>query len=121
MKSYLPESVFSQLERTIRKRSTTREQLSRISSLGSSIGLQRNEIIAAIDAPLIQPGITDKGRLSLFVTLIAVAIVVAISILIAWYVADPETFPIPTYVPGSLYGSIRPQDFSSQNHTALMA
>jgi hypothetical protein len=121
MRPYLPTSVFSQLDRAIRKRSPTREQMGKISGLGKSIGLQKNEIIAAVDTPLVQSGITGKSRLSLFIAIIVVTIVAAIGILIMWYFVDPETSPIPTYAPGSFYGSIRPQDFLSQNNTAIIA
>ena len=113
MKPYLPRSVFAQLEPITRKPSPTKVQLEKISRLGESIGLHRKEIVAAIDAPLANQGITSKERLSLFISLIVVSVVVVISVLLLWLAVDPESFPIPTptYIPGSLYGSIQPQDF----------
>lgn len=120
MRPYLPQKLFSQLERVFRRSGPTREQFRKITSLGKSIGLEKHEIIAAIDAPIASPGIGSKGRLSLFISLLVVTIVATIVILITWYVVDPETCPIPIYVPGSLYGSIRPQDFASRSPIALM-
>ena len=120
MKSYLPQSLFSQLERVIGRPGPNREQIKKITSLAKSVGLEKHEIIAAIDAPIGSPGIGGKGRLSLFISILVVTIVATIAILITWYIVDPESFPIPTYTPGSLYGSIRPQDFASRSITALM-
>jgi hypothetical protein len=119
MKPYLPLRVFSQIERAIRSSGPTGEQLDEISRLGRSIGLQRNEIIAAIDAPLAEPGITGKSRFSLYISIIVITIVVAFSILIIWSIVDPETSPIHTYAPGTFYGTIRPQDFSNRRLTVL--
>ena len=52
MKPYLPRSIFSQLERITGRSGPSREQLRKISSLGKSVGLEKHEIIAAIDAPI---------------------------------------------------------------------
>jgi len=120
MKPYLPRSIFSQLERITGRSGPSREQLRKISSLGKSVGLEKHEIIAAIDAPIAKPGIGGKDRASLYITLILVTIIVAIGILITWYVVDPESFPIKLYTPGTLYGSIRPQDFANRSFSAIM-
>lgn len=120
MKPYLPQSLFSQLERITGRSGPSREQLRKISSLGKSIGLEKHEIIAAIDAPIANPGIGSKDRFSLYITLILVTIIVVIGMLLTWYIVDPESFPIKLYTPGSLYGSIRPQDFANRNFSALM-
>jgi hypothetical protein len=111
MKPYLPQRMFSQIERAIDKPKPTKSQLGKITRLGESIGLERNEIIAAIDAPLADSGFTGRSRVSLYFSLIVVTIIVIFSVLLTWYVVDPDSFPIPTYVPGSLYATIRPQDF----------
>jgi len=113
VKAYLPRKIFSQIERVFGKPNPTREQLREITQLGESVGLKKNEIIAAIDAPLANQGITSKERLSLFISLIAVSVVFVISVLLQWLAVDSESVPIPTptYIPGSLYGSIQPQDF----------
>jgi len=113
MKPYLPQRVFSQIERVFRKPNPTRAQLSKIARLGESVGLQRNEIVASIDAPLTDQEISGGRRTSKFFPLILVSIVLVVSILLAWAIVDPRSFPISTYIPGTAYGTIRPQDFSS--------
>jgi hypothetical protein len=121
MKPYLPRRIFSQIDSFNSKPRITRKQLSEVTRLGKTIGLEKNEIIAAIDAPLLNQGITTKERLLLFISLIVVSVIVVVSILLVWLVVDPESYPIPTptYIPGSLYGSIQPQDFSNQYLTML--
>jgi hypothetical protein len=120
MKPYLPQRIFFQIKSAIRPLEPTKSQLRKIASLGESIGLEKNEIIAAIDAPLAEPGMTGKSRLSLYLSIIIVTIIAVFGILLTWYVVDPDSFPVPTYVPGSLYGSIRPQDFQHYNHANRM-
>jgi len=119
IRPYLPRSVFSQIERVFRKPRPTEEQFSKIVRLGESIGLQSSEIIAAIDAPLPSQGIPNEGRTSIFIPLILVSILIVVSALLAWAVIDPDSFPFHLYTPGTLYGSIKPQDFSSQNITLV--
>ncbi len=115
MEPYLPRSIFAQLELATMKPSPTKVQLDKISKLGESVGLQRNEIIAAIDAPMANQEIAGKGRLSLFSPSILISILVVVSVLLLWYVLSPESLPISTYTPGTDYGTIRPQDFSSHS------
>jgi hypothetical protein len=111
LRPYLPRSIFSQIERILKKPIPTKEQLSEITRLGESIGLQRNEIIAAIDAPLTNQGVQGIRRTSFFIPMILISILVVVSLLIVWAMFDPESFPIHTYTPGTFYGTIRPQDF----------
>ncbi|MFW9844234.1 MAG: hypothetical protein ACFFEV_06650, partial [Candidatus Thorarchaeota archaeon] len=94
--------------------SPTRKQLSKIAMLGESIGLERNEIIAAVDAPLSSQSMSGPGRLGIFIRLILLTIIVVVTILIVWTVVDPFSSPISTYTPGTDYGTIRPQDFEMQ-------
>jgi len=119
MKPYLPRRIFSQIERVFGKPNPTREQLREMTQLGESIGLQKNEIIAAIDAPLADPGSTG-GKSSIYIRLILASILAVVCILIVWFVVDRGSFLIPTYVPGTDYGTIRPQDFSSHSHSPLL-
>jgi hypothetical protein len=117
LRPYMPKQMFSYFKRTIQKPSPTPKQLGELTKLGESIGLERNEVIAAIDAPLADQGPSGGGRHPMMITFILVAIAIAVWSLFIWYVVSPETFPIPTYRYGTLYGTIRPQDFSSQNST----
>jgi hypothetical protein len=121
VKPYLPKSIVSRIERIFGKPRPTRAQMSEIARLGESVGLKRNEIIAAIDAPLSSQGVPGKGRASTIIFMILISIIVVGSILLVWAVVDPESFPIHTYTPGTFYGTIRPQDFSSHEITPLVA
>lgn len=117
LRPYLPKQMFSYFKRTVQRPSPTTKQLSELTKLGESIGLARNEVIAAIDAPLADQGPSSSGRKPMMITFILVAIAIAVWSLFIWYIVSPETFPIPTYRYGTLYGTIRPQDFSSRNST----
>ena len=113
LRPYLPKQMFSYLKQTIQRPSPTTKQLSELTRLGESIGLERNEVIAAIDAPLASQGASGSGHRPMVITILVVTIAVAVLALFIWYVTDPESFPIHTYAPGTFYGTIRPQDFSS--------
>ena len=120
MEPYLPRSIFAKLELVTRKPSPTKVQLDKISKLGESVGLQRDEIIAAIDAPMANQEITGKDRSSIFIPLILVSILAVVSALLLWAAVDPDSFPFHLYTPGTLYGTIRPQDFSSHSSAMLV-
>lgn len=120
IKPYIPRSIFAKLELVSRKPSPTKVQLDKISKLGESVGLQRNEIIAAVDAPIANQGITGEGRSSIFIPLILVSILAVVSALLIWAAVDPDSFPFHVYTPGTFYGTIRPQDFSSHSHSPLI-
>lgn len=119
VRPYLPQSIVSQIEYLFPKPNPTKEQLREIAKLGESVGLERSEIIAAIDAPLSNQRIPIRGRESIFIRLILLSFLVVISILIVWAVVDPASAPIHTYVPGTDYGTIRPQDFTNQYLTKI--
>ena len=119
MKPYLPRSIVSRIERVFGKPSPTREQLREITRLGESVGLEKNEVIAAIDAPLSQ-GVPGEGKASMFIPMILISILVVVSALLIWAAVDPDSFPFHVYTPGTFYGTIRPQDFSSHELTQLV-
>ena len=121
VRPYLPRSVISQIERVFGKPAPTREQMREITKLGESVGLERGEIIAAVDAPLTPQGIPSDRRMPIIIPMILISIIIIFSILIVWAIADPESFPIPipTYAPGTFYGTIRPQDFSNHDIALL--
>jgi len=101
------------IERMMPRDTLTKKQLSKIKILGSNIGLEREDILAAIEGPIPEPSASGRSRALLFVNLVVVTIIVVASVLLVWVVVDPETSPIRTYTPGSLYGTIRPQDFAT--------
>lgn len=119
VRPYLPQRIVSQIECVFGKHSPTRVQLREITKLGESVGLEKSEVIAAIDAPLSNQGMPIQGRASKLMRLILLSFLVVVSILIVWAVVDPASFPIYTYAPGTDYGTIRPQDFTNQYPTQL--
>lgn len=86
------------------------EQLSKINALGNSIGLEREETLAALEAPVSEP---RKGifKSVLRIMVVSALVVIVIGLVFIWRIVSPETFPIPTYAPGTDYGTIKPQDF----------
>ena len=119
MKSYLPIELYDAMRRITGRIGPNGVQLNQIELLGENIGLSKTEVYAALDPPIASTGIDTKQRLTLFLTIVTVFVVAILGVLITWFVVDPESFPIPTYVPGSLYGSIAPRDFSVYGTTAL--
>jgi hypothetical protein len=99
------------IDRAIPRDGMTREQFAKIELLGRNIGLERDDIIAAVEGPIPGPGVPGRSRFLLAVNLVVVTIIVVAAVLLMWTVIDPETSPIRTYVPGSLYGIIKPEDF----------
>ena len=93
--------------------------MQQITKLGESVGLERNEIIAAIDAPLTPQGIPSDRRTSMIIPMILISIIIACSVILAWAFIDPDSFPFHIYAPGTFYGTIRPQDFSSRDIALL--
>jgi len=119
MRPYLPQSIVTQIEHAFGKPKPTREQFREITKLGESVGLEKDEIIAAIDAPLSNQGIPIRGRASIIIPMILVSIIIVCSVLLAWAFIDPDSFPFHIYAPGTFYGTIRPQDFSSHDIALL--
>ncbi|MFW9908867.1 MAG: hypothetical protein ACFFEF_09860 [Candidatus Thorarchaeota archaeon] len=113
IRRHLPKALASMIERMMPRDTLTKEQFSKIKLLGSNIGLEREEIIAAIDGPVPEQSISGRSRALLLVNLAFVTIIVVAAVLFIWTVVDPESSPIRTYAPGSFYGTIKPQDFAA--------
>lgn len=112
LEPYLPIGLYDIVQRMAGRSEPNKQQLNQIELLGENLGLSKSEVHAAIDPPLGSTGIDSKQRLTLFLTIVTVFVIAIVGILVTWFIVDPESFPIPTYVPGSLYGSIAPRDFS---------
>ncbi len=119
LEPYLPVILYDQVRRITGRIGPNKQQLNQIELLGEELGLSKSEVHAALDPPLGGTGIDSKQRLTLFLTIVTVFIIAIIGVLVTWFIVDPESFPIPTYVPGSLYGSITPRDFSIYRATTL--
>lgn len=119
LEPYLPTILHGQIRRITGRIGPNKQQLKQIELLGENLGLDRREVHAALDPPLGRSGIGINNRLTLFLTIVTVFIIVIIGVLVTWFIVDPDSFPIPTYVPGSLYGTIAPRDFSIYRTTTL--
>lgn len=112
-KKSLPPTISSRIDITAVRPPMSMRQLSNINALGMSIGLEREDIIALIDNPVADPRVGTFGMVLRIMTISAL-IVVVLGLTLMWRIVSPETFPIPTYVPGTLYGTIKPQDFLTE-------
>ena len=112
LEPYLPVILYDQVRRITGRIGPNKHQLNQIELLGENLGLSKSEVHAALEPPLGSIGIDSKNKLTLFLTIVTVFVIAIIGILATWFIVDPESFPIPTYVPGSLYGTIAPRDFS---------
>jgi len=113
LESYLPIRLYDRMQQITGYVEPSRQQLTKIELLGKNVGLEKSEVLAALDSHLSTTGIGSKSRISLFTTIIVMIVIALVSVLLTWFVVDPESFPVPTYVPGSLYGTISPRDFSA--------
>ena len=119
LKPYLPIGLYDHLQRIAGRNGPSKKQLNQIDLLGENIGLTKSEVRAALNPQLGSTFMDSRQRITQFIAIITILIIAIISVLVTWFVVDPESFPIPTYVPGSLYGSIAPRDFSVYGATAL--
>lgn len=115
IKRVLPDTQTSMLDRLVNRQQMSKQQLSKIHQLGRNIGLDREEITAAIDRPQsgVQKGGLSNNRFFRGITIASILIIAIGVILIVWYFVGPESSPIHTYTPGTDYGSIKPRDFAS--------
>jgi hypothetical protein len=88
-----------------------------IETLGENIGLDKNEIHAAVPGHFGPLHVGDRRRMTLFSYLMAILLIVAVSFVILVFTGNyPLSDPSTTYTPGTRYGSISPRDFSTTSH-----
>jgi hypothetical protein len=112
LERFLPIRLYNGMRRIAGRTRPSRQEMVKIESLGEIVGLEKAEVVSALDSPLGTTGIDSKQRLTLFISIVAVFVIAIISVLLVWYVEDPDSFPIPRYLPESLYGTISPRDFN---------
>jgi hypothetical protein len=95
--------------------SLSQKQISKITTLGKGIGLGSDEIVLAMEPTGV--GLPDQHMSKAVYALSTLVIFVAAVIVFVamWHLVSPETSPIPTYAPGTFYGTIKPQDFTPSN------
>lgn len=112
MKQFLPGSLFTLLDILTKEDGPTKSQLERIKLLGEDIGLGEDDVLTALEPSSGPIGFDSQRRPTLYLSYILILIVVTIGVLVVWTIVDPESSPIKTYLPGTLYGTIRPDDFA---------
>jgi hypothetical protein len=108
-RSRLPVRIRSSMEQLLGVDRPTIQHLNRIEELGQAIGLERNEIRAAIDHPLDSASSGTTDRTSLLDRMICR--VICVVILLAVLVVVIYTATRPVYGFATRYGSISPNDF----------
>jgi hypothetical protein len=111
---YFPEKLQSVVDIVLHPSAMTRIQRMNIERLGVSVGLKRNEILAATNLPIDNMESVSRGKVTFFSVLVSIIVVVCISFGLALLMNHFNFFdPTPsfTYTPGTRYGSINPADF----------
>lgn len=112
VKSILPQGIQSGMENLLETTQPTQVQLKKIESLGLSIGLDKNEILAATSPPIQGTGqmpLTRRALLNTIVCRVLCLIILIIVLAITIYFASNQG---TVYAPGTRYGSIHPSDFN---------
>jgi hypothetical protein len=112
MRQFLPGGLFSFLDRLTKEDGPTESQLERIKLLGEDVGLGEDDVLAALEPSSGPLGFDSQRRPTLYLSYILILVVVTIGVLVVWTIVDPESSPIKTYLPGTLYGTVRPDDFT---------
>ena len=109
---FLPEKFQAILRRMMGRKKPNKTQLDRIEKLGNNIGLSRNEVVASLDTSPSPLGVGVSQRKAIYFTMLCAVFVVVWGVFYIWAILDPDTAPFKTYVPGTFYGTIKPQDFA---------
>ena len=114
LRYFLPSNLRSRLESWILLRPPEEKQLRKIEMLGESIGLSRSEVSATYNPPLNMAH--WRSRFTPFSACVMILVIMVVGYMIIAFVAlgNPNYLPPTdsTYRFGSLYGTIKPQDFS---------
>lgn len=115
VKSFLPSGLQKVVDQLMKPPDLSQTQIARIVSLGRDIGLEDDEVVLAMEPTGV--GLPDQHMSkAVYALSTLVVFVAAIIVFVAmWHLVSPETSPIPTYAPGTFYGTIKPQDFTPSN------
>ena len=121
IRPFMPSALKQTIDYMIRPAPLSQKQHDKIASLGESVGLNKAEVIQAVDAPGIDSTADGAPRMALVASVVIVLIAAAITIIGLWHLISPATSPIPTYTPGTDYGTIKPKDFDVLKREANIA
>ncbi|MFW9973832.1 MAG: hypothetical protein ACFFDQ_01015 [Candidatus Thorarchaeota archaeon] len=114
LRSYVPFNLKSRFDSLILLKTPNEKQVEKMVSLGESIGLSSQEVLATYNPP--QNLAHWRSRLTPLTTFVMVLGIIIVGFLI-FALSNPSipinSPPTSTYVFGSRYGTIRPDDFRS--------
>ena len=113
IRPFVPASLKQTIDRLIQPAPLSKNQRDKISVLGGRVGLSNEEVSQAIDAPGLELSSDGMPKMAFIASMVIVVIAAAITLIGLWHLVSPETSPIPTYAPGTAYGTIRPEDFDA--------
>jgi hypothetical protein len=114
IRMYLPFRLRNLFDKQLYSKTLTRSKLESMVALGKSIGLDRREVYAAVPSNMDPAGSLVRKKMTPFSALITILIIVVAGFLFLVITGNyPINNPVPTYTPGSRYGSIRPKDFTN--------
>ena len=113
---HFPKKIRSTVDKVLYPEGISKKQMANMERLGASLGLEKNEIIAATNLPIDNMESVSRGKVTLWSVLVSIVVVVCISfglslLLNNFHFFDPNPTPTYTYTPGTRYGSISPNDF----------
>jgi hypothetical protein len=112
VRMYLPSRLRYLLDLELHSDTTTKLKLESMRILGKNIGLDRNEVYAAVPSHMDPSGLTGRRRTTFFSVLVTIVIILFGSFLVLVITGNyPFNSPTTTYTPGSRYRSISPNDF----------
>ncbi len=116
IRMHFPVKLRSTVDKVLYPEVITKKQIANMERLGASLGLKKNEIVAATNLPIDNMDSVSRGKVTLFGVLVSIIVVVCISVGLALLLNNLHFFePTPTftYTPGTKYGSISPNDFTN--------
>jgi hypothetical protein len=113
VRPFLPSRLRRTVDLMLQPEAPSKKQMDRITALGLNLGLSEEDVVLALDNPAQGLGQQKMSRVAFVVSAAVVVVAAAIIFIGIWHAVSPETSPIPTYAPGTFYGTIKPQDFTS--------
>ncbi len=111
---HFPQKLRRSVDKVLYPEAITKKQMANMERLGTSLGLKKNEILAATNLPIDNMESVGRGKITLFGLLVSIIVVVCVTFGVSLLLNNFHFFdstPTFTYTPGTRYGSISPNDF----------
>lgn len=114
LRPFLPSVLADVTEGMMYSKVLTKNQTEELLRLGKSIGLEKKEIIEATNIPIDNIRYFGSSRSTLvgLFAIITIIIIIFFGLALLQIYGDPISGS-PTYAPGTKYGSISPNDFTT--------